>query len=86
MKSPIDMMMDTIDFKCTVCGVSRGVGCGCWVTMRCPSCKKENSAQRHKTDPDGTAIVIADCPDCDKGHKSDVVYLDKAGQQVLVNE
>ncbi len=52
MASPLDRMIDE------ACGLKPGA----FVTMQCPTCQKEKQAPRHETDPEGTAVVEADCP------------------------
>jgi hypothetical protein len=38
-KSPIEIMIDSSDLKCTVCGTSSRVGCDCWTKCSRPGCK-----------------------------------------------
>lgn len=82
MPSPIDILFDRADFGCTVCNAPmKGPPCGCWVKLRCPKCKKQQTTQRHETDPEGTAIVEAPCPECDRGgDKPETLYYDVAGR------
>ena len=55
-----------------------------WVTMRCPTCEKEVRAPKDGTDPEGTAVVQVDCPDCDQpGNKDEGVrYFASNGQEL----
>ncbi len=81
MRSPIARMIDE------ACGIKPGDlerERGLWVTMRCPTCKKEKRAQNHHTDPKGTAVVQVDCLDCDQpGDKDEGVrYFDEHGQEL----
>lgn len=74
MVSPLERMIDK------ACGFKAGA----FVTMRCPTCRKENRAPRHETDLEGTAVVQADCPGCactgDKDYA--IQYFDAHGQEL----
>lgn len=35
MPSPIEIMINASDLKCTVCGASRSKGCDCWTKCSC---------------------------------------------------
>ena len=85
MRSPIDILISRIEMRCTICQAKMGT-CGCWVKMECPSCGASKTAQRHKTDPEGTALVLARCPDCDDDGSEypEILYCDAAGRQLPV--
>lgn len=34
-RSPIEIMIDSSDLRCTVCGTSAEIGCKCWSPCRC---------------------------------------------------
>lgn len=83
-RSPIDMLMDKVDWKCTRCGAKQGT-CDCWVEiiLRCPQCKKTRVSHREEIDPKGTAVVEFHCPECHDGvSKSEVFFFDKDGKQL----
>ena len=53
------------------------------VTLECPDCGKRKPAGREPSDPLGTAVVQAQCPDCDDdGGFPDILYFDAAGRQI----
>lgn len=80
-RSPIESMIDAV-VKCTICG--QPCGCDCWITMRCPKCKRTKSAERDETDPPGTAVVQVTCDRCDNGDFAEVLYFDAAGNQLAI--
>ena len=48
---------------CTLCG-SEGIGsCSCWVTLRCPHCRRSATVARTPEDPPFGEIEAA-CPLC----------------------
>lgn len=38
-RSPIEIMIDAADLKCTVCGKPQSVGCDCWTKCSITGCK-----------------------------------------------
>lgn len=53
------------------------------ITLRCPSCKKEKSADWDKTDPPGCAVVETTCHDCHNSGDFELVdYFNAAGEQI----
>ncbi len=53
------------------------------VTMRCPQCKRTQSAPADKSDPEGTSVVRCLCPECCGGDFSEVSYFDASGNALL---
>lgn len=86
MKSPIDTLLDKVDFRCTRCFAKSGT-CGCWVKnikLRCPECKRSKMVYREDTDPPGTFIVECLCDKCDDGgSRPETFYFDKRGKQIM---
>jgi hypothetical protein len=78
---PIEMIIDRLDLRCTIWKSPRGV-CNCWsaVTLRCPVCEAEKSTFADSSDPPGTAIVEAPCPNCEDGRS--VRYFDERGLEI----
>ena len=74
MASPLDRLIDQ------ACGIKPGA----FVTMRCPTCRTEKQAPRHETDPEGTAVVQADCPGCARAGGKDyaVQYFGADGREL----
>jgi hypothetical protein len=66
-RSPIDRLMDKVDWHCVRCGAPMGT-CECWVKvkLRCPRCERSQLVTREPHDPPGTAVVEYPCPQCDK--------------------
>jgi hypothetical protein len=64
MRSPIDMLLDKIDWKCAQCGVSTKTGCDCWVTLHCPDCGRTKLTLREKDDPPSRRTVDLRCDKC----------------------
>lgn len=73
--SPIAMMIDK------ACGFDREAHERSLVTLECSVCHKTQRVRRDKTDPEGTAVVMAPCPECNKGD-SLVDYFDASGNQI----
>jgi hypothetical protein len=66
--TPIEATIDRLDLRCTVCGASaKGPPCGCWITLRCPDCRRTKKTRPVASDPKGTAIVESACDKCDDG-------------------
>lgn len=82
MKSPMDMMLDQADFKCVHCGVSAKVGCDCIIKIECPKCGTSKSCERDALDPEGTAKVVSECPDCSNGEGSIPQFFDANGNEL----
>lgn len=82
----IQALLDRVDWRCTACGVSSKIGCGCFVNLQCGGCGAAKRVQKDPTDPEGTATVKMLCPDCAGGDFSLIDYFDKDGRQLLVNE
>lgn len=82
--TPIERLLTGVTMRCTICERTTDVGCDCWVTMRCPTCKLEKQAPRDATDPKGTAVVVCLCPECAGGDFSLVDYFDANGKQLDV--
>jgi hypothetical protein len=81
-RTPIDILFDRIDWRCTRCGAKSGT-CDCWrkITIRCPHCKRSKQTTVDPTDPPGTMIVESICDRCDNGgNKPEVHYYDAAGR------
>ncbi|WP_269582018.1 hypothetical protein [Roseibium sp. Sym1] len=76
MPTPIQQMIDA------ACGVQPGD----FVTLRCPGCKAEKRVRKDVTDPDGTAIVEFQCPDCNPGDFDIPTYFDENGIELLFEE
>ena len=68
-RTPLDMMLDKVDWTCTRCGAPKTKGCDCWseVKLRCPQCKRTKMVTRDESDPAGTAVVDVLCDRCDDG-------------------
>lgn len=81
----MDALLDRVDWRCTLCGVSSKKGCGCFVTLQCPKCGTKKGAPLDPTDPPGTKTVRMLCPECCGGDFSLVDYFDKDGHQLLVD-
>lgn len=91
MPSAIDRLLDQVDWKCVVCGVSTKVGCDCWakrdaerVTLRCPKCKTEKRVDRDESDPAGTAVVEVQCPECNGGDFDCPTYFGSDGLELFL--
>ena len=52
------------------------------IMLRCPCCKRTQSADLDKTDPPNTAIVEYACDQCDQRDDSEVNYFNAAGQRI----
>ena len=81
MASALDRLIDQ------ACGIKPGdleMARRQWVTMRCPACKKETRARKHETDPEGTAVVQADCPGCTRAGSKEcaVKYFGADGREL----
>ncbi len=80
-RSPIDTMLDKVDWRCPRCG---GKGCDCWAkntTLRCPRCKRTKMVCREDTDPKGTAVVEHICDKCnDDSGFPETHYYDAKGR------
>ena len=63
-----------------------GLQPGAFVTMRCPKCQKQRQALRHDSDPEGTAVVEAECPGCARagGKEYAVQYFGPNGQELRI--
>ena len=83
MRSPIDTLLDKVDFRCVKCGEKT---CDCWaqVTLRCPKCRTSKKVQKDDTDPKGTATVVVICPKCDEGDFHECSYYDANGKPLFV--
>lgn len=57
-RSPIEMMIDK------ACGITEPLEPVEMITLRCPECGREKSAEKHFTDLPGTAVVVAHCDKC----------------------
>lgn len=64
--SPINIMIDRIDLRCTRCNERRAVGCRCWdqVKLHCPGCGRTKKATRDKSDPVDAKVIELKCPKC----------------------
>ena len=82
---PVDILLSKVDFRCTKCGAKQGA-CNCWekVTLKCPTCGKEKKTHRDKTDPPGTVLIRAQCPDC-TGEIHPVEFFNAKGRRLLVS-
>lgn len=74
-RSPIEMMVDR------ACGFDP-LKPYPRVTLRCPKCRREQSAATDPTDPPNTAVVLCVCPKCHDGSKVEVDYFDAKGRQI----
>lgn len=54
-----------------------------YIIMQCGKCGRTQSAPSDETDPDGTAVVRALCPECCGGDFSLVDYFDADGNQIM---
>ena len=77
--SPLDMMIDkACGFDPSAPRPPRDT-----VTLRCPVCKSEKIVDRHKTDPQGTAVVESACLAClHSGDFDTVNYFSADGRQI----
>lgn len=62
-RTPLDILIDRADMRCTVCGTPRAEGCLCWITLRCPKCKRTKIGKREKGDPPGPVVNLT-CDRC----------------------
>jgi formate dehydrogenase maturation protein FdhE len=88
MPSPMDAIISRTKFSCTLCGAAMGT-CNCWTRIRleCPDCKSVKRTYQDGSDPPGTALVVARCPDCDdSGKYPDILYFDASGKQIKETE
>lgn len=51
------------------------------VMLECPHCRRTKSALKDKTDPPGTARVVASCDEC-PDDAAVIDYFDTAGRQI----
>lgn len=81
-RSPFEAMIDAA-CACVKCGKTGAAGtCGCWVRLECSKCGKHRLAERHETDPVGTATVKIQCPDCNAGDFDMPSYFDAIGREL----
>lgn len=79
--SPIEMMVDR------ACGFDREAAeKRPTVTLRCPKCQRTRAADQDATDPPGTAVVQAQCPECVGGDFDEPLYFDASGKQLGIEE
>jgi hypothetical protein len=81
-RSPLDKMIDR------ACGLPDG-----WendpkynppqVTLECKKCKKTKRVAKDKTDPEGTARVLMQCPECNPGDFDEPAYFDNNGKEIV---
>ena len=57
MVSPIDTLLDRVEWKCTICGTPREKGCDCRIKLVCPSCGRTEMTQRVDDDPLGPTMT-----------------------------
>ena len=84
-RTPIEIMIDR------ACGITERdthavVALSHWIMMHCPTCGREQYARRHWTDPPGTAVVQARCPECIGVDGDEVIYFDAQKQQLTISE
>lgn len=80
--SAINKLIDAA-VQCVKCGGP--IGCGCWVKLECPKCKRTMTAERELSDPPGTARVLCLCQYCDDGGGfPDVIYFDGDGREIHI--
>ena len=52
------------------------------VTLRCPKCLKTKQAKMQDSDPEGTARVDIQCPECNGGDFDTPRYFDETGKEL----
>jgi hypothetical protein len=64
--SPINILLDRVDWRCTRCNAPKSVKCSCWeqVKLHCPGCGRTKKATREPSDPIGAKIIELRCPEC----------------------
>lgn len=77
---PIDSLVRSCA-RCVKCGAAMGE-CTCWLTLRCPKCRKEISTERQDYDyPEAVRMEII-CPKCDDGDFHEPFYFDANGKHI----
>lgn len=59
MKTPMDLLLDKADWRCTACGTSRSVGCDCWIRLVCKVCDRKRSIPRGPREAGGAVMISA---------------------------
>lgn len=54
-----------------------------WVTLRCKTCKREQKVRKEETDPEGTKLVLLNCPECHRGDFDEPAFFDAAGREIV---
>jgi len=80
MPTPIEKMIDA-SAKCAKCGAPMGK-CSCWITLRCPKCKRARTVEREDYDPKNCAVIECSCDRCNHFDSSTVDYFDAEGRQI----
>ena len=83
-RAPINLLLDSVDWKCTKCG--KPPGCKCWdktVKLKCKKCGKTKMVEKDDTDPEGTALVLMQCPECNPGDFDEPAYFDATGKEII---
>lgn len=67
--------------RCVKCGGP--IGCGCYIKIVCPKCKREVPfAERDENDPPNAVSMELTCPECNPGDFEQVFYFDKGGNEI----
>ena len=53
------------------------------ILLHCIACGRRKQARRDPTDPPGTAVVQARCPECVGGDFDEVLYFDASGKHII---
>lgn len=56
--------------------------CAPQVTLKCKKCSLTRRVIKEKTDPEGTATILLQCPECNGGDFDEPVFLDAAGKEI----
>ncbi len=73
MPSPIDRMIDE----------ATGFDRSQFVQLHCVECGRKQLADHDPTDPPGTFVVQARCPECVGGDFDEALYYDENGNQLM---
>lgn len=88
-RTPLDAMLDRVDWRCTACGTPRRVGCRCLLETTCPGCSRTSSNRRLACEPLEVEVALVWCTPCLEAQPDTAdclpAFLDAQGQPVEVD-
>lgn len=63
-RTPLDAMLDRVDWRCCACGTPRRVGCRCLLDTTCPGCSRTTQNLRLSCEPAEVEVALVWCPSC----------------------